>query len=134
LLGVGDATSVPGARSADEMKAQTFGTLRAWFFKLSRQRPLILVVEDPHWIDATSEEYLTSLVESLAGGPILLGCSWRPGYRPPWAEQSYVTRVRLPRLNPPDSLAILASVQGARRVAPALATMMLERAEGPVFH
>ena len=47
--------------------------------KGSQQRPLIFELEDLHWIDQSSEEYLTFLVESLAGAPLLLLTSYRPG-------------------------------------------------------
>jgi AAA ATPase domain len=134
LLAVADATSPPyPPLTPEEIKAHTFQTLRAWTFKISQQRPLVVVIEDLHWIDATSEEYLTSLVESLAGSPILLLCSWRPGYQPSWAEHSYVTQLSLQRLGPGDSLAILESVRGAQPMSAGIATRMLERAEGNPF-
>ena len=39
---------------------------------VSQRQPLVLAVEDVHWIDATSEAWLTTLVERLAGTPLLL--------------------------------------------------------------
>ena len=44
---------------------------------------------------ATSEDVLPSLAEALAGGPILLLATYRPGYRPAWLEQSYATQIAL---------------------------------------
>ena len=58
--------------SPETIKTLTFDTLRQMSLRGSRQRPLILEVEDLHWIDKTSEDYLMSLVESLVGAPILL--------------------------------------------------------------
>jgi len=94
LLGLGEGA--PGLRqlSAEAIKARTFETLRAWSLHGSRRRPLIIAIEDLHWIDRSSEEYLASLAESVAGAPVLLLCTWRPGYRPPWGQHSYVTSSR----------------------------------------
>ena len=77
--------------------------------KGSQQRPLIFEIEDLHWIDKTSEEYLASLVESLPGAAILLLTTYRPGYRPPWIEKSYATQLSLHNLAPQDALTVVHS-------------------------
>ncbi|TCN30106.1 tetratricopeptide repeat protein [Kribbella orskensis] len=133
LLGIGEGA--PGLRqlSAEAIKARTFETLRAWSLHGSRRRPLIIAIEDLHWIDRSSEEYLASLAESVPGAPVLLLCTWRPGYRPPWSEHSYVTQLALRRLGPRDSLSVVRSVLGDDRVPEALARVILQRGEGNPF-
>jgi class 3 adenylate cyclase/tetratricopeptide (TPR) repeat protein/transcriptional regulator with XRE-family HTH domain len=133
LLGLGEGASGLRQLSAEAIKARTFETLRAWSLHGSRRRPLIIAIEDLHWIDRTSEEYLASLAESVAGAPVLLLCTWRPGYRPPWSEHSYVTQLALRRLGPRDSLSVVRSVLGADRVPEALARVILQRGEGNPF-
>jgi class 3 adenylate cyclase/tetratricopeptide (TPR) repeat protein/transcriptional regulator with XRE-family HTH domain len=133
LLGVGDGADSLGHLSPEGIKLRTFETLNAWCLKGSRQRPIIFAVEDLHWIDRSSEEYLASLAESLVGAPILLVCTWRPGYRPPWGEHSYVTQLALRRLSPPDSLRVVRSVLRQDRVPETLARVILERSEGNPF-
>jgi class 3 adenylate cyclase/tetratricopeptide (TPR) repeat protein/transcriptional regulator with XRE-family HTH domain len=133
LLGVGDGADRLGHLSPEGIKLRTFETLNAWCLKGSRQRPIIFAVEDLHWIDRSSEEYLSSLAESLVGAPILLVCTWRPGYRPPWGEHSYVTQLALRRLSPPDSLRVVRSVLRQDRVPETLARVILERSEGNPF-
>ncbi len=133
LLGLGERVPALKRLSAEAIKARMFETLRAWSLHGSRRRPLIIVIEDLHWIDRSSEEYLTSLAESLAGAPVLLLCTWRPGYRPPWSEHSYVTQLALRRLGPRDSLSVVRSVLGTDRVPAALARVILQRAEGNPF-
>jgi class 3 adenylate cyclase/DNA-binding CsgD family transcriptional regulator len=133
LLGVREAADALAALSPEAIKARTFETLRQWSLKGSLRRPIILAVEDLHWIDGTSEEYLASLVECLAGAPILLLCTWRPGYRPPWTHHSYVTQLALRRLSPEDSLSIVTSVLQTDQVPAPLAEVILERAEGNPF-
>jgi class 3 adenylate cyclase/tetratricopeptide (TPR) repeat protein/DNA-binding XRE family transcriptional regulator len=133
LLGLGERAAALGQLSAEAIKARMFETLRSWSLHGSRRRPLIIAIEDLHWVDRSSEEYLASLAESLAGVPVLLLCTWRPGYRPPWSEHSYVTQLALRRLGPRDSLGVVRSVLGADRVPEALARVILDRGEGNPF-
>jgi class 3 adenylate cyclase/tetratricopeptide (TPR) repeat protein/DNA-binding XRE family transcriptional regulator len=132
LFGAGDAAAM-GQLSPEAIKARIGESLRTWTLRGSQQRPIILAVEDLHWIDQSSEEYLASLVESLAGASILLLCTWRPGYRAPWGEHSYVTQLGLRRLGPIDSLSVVRSAIGADRIPEPVARFVLERAEGNPF-
>ena len=52
--------------SAETIKARMFETLRTWSLHGSRRRPLIIVIENLHWIDRASEEFLASLVDVRA--------------------------------------------------------------------
>jgi predicted ATPase len=65
-------------------------------FKGSQHRPLIVEIEDLHWIDNTSQDYLASFVESLPRAAVLLLTTYRSGYRPPWIEKSYATQRKSP--------------------------------------
>ncbi len=133
LLGIGDDGAALGHLSPEAIKARIGDSLRTWSLAGSQQRPIIFAVEDLHWIDRSSEEYLASLVASLAAAPILLVCTWRPGYRPPWGDHSYVTQLALRRLSPDESLSVVRSVLQAERVPEGLAQAILERAEGNPF-
>src|SRR5438874_701812 len=132
LLGVKEGTEPLAMLSPEAIKTRTFATLRQMSLRGSQRQPLILAVEDLHWIDQTSEACFASLVESLAGAPILLLCTYRPGYRPPWLEKSYATQIALRRLTPPDSLAVVHAV--LQRVLPdSLSQVILDKAEGNPF-
>ena len=133
LLGVKEGTDQLALLSPEAIKTRTCELLRQMSLRGARQRPLILTVEDLHWIDKTSEEYFASLLETLAGAPILFLSTHRPGYRPPWMEKSYATQVALQPLSPRDSLTVVHSVlQGEQLPAP-LAQMIVEKAEGNPF-
>jgi len=97
-------------------KTHTFALLHHVFLHACRRQPLILAVENLQWIDATSEAWLAALVERLAGASLLLLVSYRPGYRPPWLEQSLATQVALPGLLPQESLTVVHSVPGPGRL------------------
>ncbi len=133
LLGVKEETGPLALLSPEAIKGRTFETLRQMALKGSRQRPLILAVENLHWVDRTSEEYLGSLVESLAGAPLLLLLTYRPGYRPPGIEKSYATQIALQPLAAPDSLSLVRSFLQTEELPPAVADAVLGRAEGNPF-
>jgi predicted ATPase len=104
LLGVEAATRQVAGSSPDTLKAHTLATLRQLWLKSSQQHPLILAVEDLHWSDPTSEEFLASLVEGLPGAALMVLSTYRPGYRPAWLEKSYATQLTLPPLSAQDSV------------------------------
>ena len=60
-------------------------------------------MEDLHWSDPTSEEFVASLVERLPGAALLVLGTYRPGYRPAWLEKSYATQLTVPPLSAQDS-------------------------------
>ena len=103
LLGVQGAGDGLATLSPQALKARTFETLLQMSLRGSQRRPLILEVEDAHWIDATSEEFCAALVERLAGVPLLLLVTYRPGYRPSWIDKSYAAQLALLGLRPRDS-------------------------------
>lgn len=133
LLAVREATERLGGLSAEAIKARTFETLRLMALNGSRQRPLVFAIEDAHWIDRTSQEFLESLAESVAGARILLLATYQPGYRPPWLERSYATQLSLQRLAPSESLSVIRAVLSPDRMSEPVAKLILEKAEGNPF-
>jgi len=114
-------------------KSRIFDTLRQLVLRKSRLTPLVIVVEDLHWMDRTSEEYLASLAEVVPGSRLLLVCTHRGGHRPSWIEKSYATQVALQPLAPEDSLRIVRSVIGADQAADSLYELIVTKAEGNPF-
>ncbi len=93
------------------IKGRTFEALRKLL--LAKASPsLLLVIEDAHWIDRTSEEFLTELVDELPSVPVLLLATYRPGYNPPWLGKSYVTQVALRPLSREAGERIVAAILG----------------------
>jgi predicted ATPase len=90
-------------------------------------------VEDLHWSDPTSEEFVASLVEGLPGAALLVLGTYRPGYRPPWLEKSYATQLTVPPLSAQDSVQVVQAVLQCETVPPLLAEALLARAQGNPF-
>jgi class 3 adenylate cyclase/tetratricopeptide (TPR) repeat protein len=117
-----------------QRKAQTFALLWHIIQHTSQRQPLLLAVENLHWIDPTSEEWLTSLVERLGDMAVLFLATYRPGYQPPWLRHSAVTQMALSRLSPHDSLVVLQSVpQAAQLPGPLQQAIVVKAAGNPFF-
>jgi class 3 adenylate cyclase/tetratricopeptide (TPR) repeat protein len=114
-------------------KARTFALLWQAIRHASRRQPLILAVENLHWIDPTSEEWLASLVERLGDVPVLLLATYRPGYQPPWISHSAATQMALPRLSPRESLVVLQSVPQATQLPVPVQEAIVAKAAGNPF-
>jgi predicted ATPase len=133
LLGVSEDAERLATISPQTLKTQTFATLQQLCIQRSRQQPLVLAVEDLHWIDPTSEEWLASLVELLAPVPLLLLATYRPGYRPRWTDKSYATQLALTRLTPEASYAVVQSVPQTPPLSDALQREIVGKAAGNPF-
>ena len=122
-----------GPEAMKAIKARAMEALREMVIAASRQRPIILAVEDLQWIDQPSEDALTSLAESLVGHPVMFITTYRPGYRPPSLDRSYASQIELDRLTAADSLEVIHSVVPEQELAPGLAQMIVARADGVPF-
>src|SRR5215471_3397185 len=115
-------------------KARTFALLRHVFRHASQRQPLVLAVENMHWSDPTSEEWLVSLVEQHGNTPVLLLATYRPGYQPSWIGHAVATQIALPRLSLRESLVVLRSMpQAAQLPMPMHRAIVAQAAGNPFF-
>jgi DNA-binding NtrC family response regulator/tetratricopeptide (TPR) repeat protein len=133
VLGVKDGGDRLELEAEASIRARIFETVRQVLRRRSQRAPLAVVVDDAHWIDRTSEEFFGTLVTSVPGAAIMLVVTYRPGYRPPWSDKSYVTHVALQPLDPVEARDVISAVLGADAVPDALVEAILSRAEGNAF-
>ncbi len=133
LLAVKEGTGGLAQIGPETIKARIFQTLRQMTLNGSRRRPLVIAIEDLHWIDKTSEEYLATLAESLGGSTVLLLTTTRPGYTAPWSAKSYATQVALRPLPSEASLSIVEATVERANIATPVAETILAKAEGNPF-
>jgi class 3 adenylate cyclase/tetratricopeptide (TPR) repeat protein len=132
LLGAPDENV--GRLSAQVRQARTVAALIDFIAKAARQRPLVIAIEDLHWIDSTSEAFFTTLSKRIATLPVLMIGTHRPAYRAPWFGAPDVTQVVLSPLGEEDSMRLLQGVVGERLHDPELRALVAEKAQGnPLF-
>jgi tetratricopeptide (TPR) repeat protein len=134
LLGIKEGAAALEDIVEEGIRTRTVETLRLMLVAASRQRPLLIVIEDLHWIDAASEEYLHTLIDDLEDAPILLIGTHRPDWAPQWAAHECVTHIVLSPLSPDDSLALVGDVVARTQMSESLVATILARADGnPLF-
>ncbi len=117
-----------------ERRQKTFEAMRALTVAGCQRRPHVVVLEDLHWIDRTSEDYLAFLAEGVSAVPLVLVVTHRPGYPVRWADKASYTQIGIDLLGEGDTEAMLAAVLGTRDLPPALVRLVNARAEGnPLF-
>jgi tetratricopeptide (TPR) repeat protein len=100
----------------------------------ARRQPLLMVVEDLHWIDPSSRELLDMIIERAANLPVLLILTFRPEFQAPWNGLPQVTALILRRLDPRSSAAMVEHIAGNDKLPDALMAEIVERADGvPLF-
>jgi class 3 adenylate cyclase/tetratricopeptide (TPR) repeat protein len=111
-------------------KDKTFEALRNLLVRESLNKPIILVVEDLHWIDKSSEEFISSMIEWLANTHILLILLYRPEYTHLWGSKSYETKIGLTQLTSQSSAELIRAILNDCEIEPQLETLILNRAAG----
>ena len=115
-------------------KQKTMEALVRLVLAAAERRPVLLAVEDLHWLDPSSDEVLGALVRQCAGAAVLVFATARPGTTPAWAGEDHVTRLALRRLTRKQTESLVARVAGASELPPAVLEQVLGRTDGiPLF-
>jgi tetratricopeptide (TPR) repeat protein len=134
LLSVDPGDPALAAMEGAARRRQLFAALRALALRGAQLRPLVLVVEDLHWIDTSSEEFLAFLLDAVAGVPLLLLVTYRIGYTPPFGRRSFATTLTLQSFSEAETLAMAGQVLGTAQFPAELQTALMAKAEGvPLF-
>ncbi|MGH7801619.1 MAG: adenylate/guanylate cyclase domain-containing protein [Thermodesulfobacteriota bacterium] len=84
--------------SPQRQKQKTLEALLVWLLKEAEKQPVLRVVEDLHWVDPSTLEYLSLVVEQVPRARIFALLTYRPDFSPPWAMRSHLTQITLSRL------------------------------------
>ena len=134
LLSVDPGDAEVRGMSPAQRRGETLEGMRRLLVRAAEQRPQVLVVEDLHWIDLASEQFLVSLVDSVPTLRVLLVFTYRPGYTNPFGERSYFTRVVPGTLSAEDSARMAAAVLDAGALPDELRRVIDDKAEGNPFY
>lgn len=119
--------------SPEARKERTTGAVKRITLKGSDVRPLIIAIEDLHWIDKGSENYFKDLLDHISGAKIFLIFTYRPEYDPTWSGRSYNSQVTLNRLSNRASNAMVTSILSTAEIDRGLEEFIFEKTEGVPF-
>jgi len=115
-------------------RIKIFEAIRDTLIRESQEKPLVIAIEDVHWIDKTSEEFLGYLIGFLANARIMLLLLYRPEYTHQWASKSYYHQIGVDQLSLTSSAELVQSILEEGEVVPELRELILNRAAGnPLF-
>jgi class 3 adenylate cyclase len=104
------------------------------FEALARHRPVLIVVEDAHWVDPTTRELLDLTLERVARLPVLLVVTFRPEFQQAWSDRRHVTMLSLNRLGDRDAAALVEGLARNASISRETVNEIVEHADGvPLF-
>jgi len=120
--------------SPQRKKARTLEALIRQLEGLAYELPLVMVLEDAHWLDPTSRELLDLTVKRVRKLPVLLIVTFRPEFQPPWTGEPQVSMVALNRLDRRDCTTLIAEITGSKALPDDVVSQIAERSDGvPLF-
>ncbi len=121
------------ALDPSQRRQHTLDALRRLLLRESQIQPLLLVLEDLHWMDSETQAMLGSLVESLPAARVLLLVNYRPEYQHAWSSKSHYRQLRLAPLPPESAQVALEALLGSDPGLADLKRLLIERTEGNPF-
>jgi len=120
-------------RDARDRRHRMLNGARQLILAASRETPVLLVVDDPQWIDSETQAFLDLLVESVPAARVALVVNYRPEAEHRWSGKTYYTQIRVDPLAAPSAGALLDALVGREAALDALKRVLVERTEGNPF-
>ena len=135
LVGLGaDHEVVLDGLAPDQRKRRTVDTLIAWLHADAQSNALVVVVEDLHWIDASTRELIGTLLERIMEMPILVVLTYRPEFVPTWALHGQISTLPLARLTSEQSAMVAQGIAAGRVLPAGIVEEVVRRTDGvPLF-
>jgi class 3 adenylate cyclase len=116
-----------------ERRQRTLEAVKRLLLRESQLQPLLLVVEDLHWIDSETQALLDGLIDSLPTARMLVLVNYRPEYRHAWASRTYYDQLQIGPLSAESASTLLEGLLGADPALQPLKTALIQRTAGNPF-
>ncbi len=133
LLSVKDSGIDRISMSPEAKKDRIIEAIKRIVLKGSEMRPLIIAIEDLHWMDRSSEDIVRNILESIPGTGTFLIFTYRPEFVHTWGAKSYHNQLTLHRLSNRESLEMVTYILDTKEIEKALEEIILEKTEGVPF-
>ena len=116
-----------------QRRQRTLEALKRLLIRESQIQPLLLLIEDLHWIDSETQALLDNLIESLPTARLLLLVNYRPEYQHAWGNKTYYSQLRIDPLPPESAEELLQALLGSASSLALLKKLLIERTDGNPF-
>jgi class 3 adenylate cyclase/predicted ATPase len=128
------ADAVPLQLSPEQQKQKTLHALLTMLLRIAAQQPVLFVMEDLHWVDPSTLEFLSLLVDQGPTARILVLLTFRPDFSPPWTGRSHLTQVTLSRLTRRQAADMTGRVASGKTLPAEVIEQVVARTDGvPLF-
>jgi len=132
-----DLLSIQGHRwdppltvSSEKRKDMTLEALVHYLERLADHSPVLFIVEDAHWLDPTTLDLMTRIIGRIRQMRVLLLITFRPNFKPVWADYSHVTSLTLSRLPRRQSAELVVAMTGGKPLPLEVQQAILAKADG----
>jgi class 3 adenylate cyclase/predicted ATPase len=114
-------------------RQRTLETLLALVLGRAAQQPVLVIVEDLHWLDPTTLEWLGLVIAQGPTAPLLTLLTCRPSFTSPWGTRTHLTHLTLPRLTAPQVTQMVQWLGGDRLLAAQVQHIVTQTDGVPLF-
>ena len=128
------AAYAPLPVSPEQQKQQTLHALLTILLRIAAQQPVLFVMEDLHWVDPSTLELLSLLVDQGPTARILALLTFRPDFSPPWTGRAHLTQVTVTRLPRRQAVEVIRQVTHGKALPPEVLEQIVAKTDGvPLF-
>jgi class 3 adenylate cyclase/predicted ATPase len=113
-----------------QRKAATLAVLVELLTQLASDAPVLLLLEDAHWIDPTTRELWTRLIDRIPAIRLLALVTARPEFATPWTDREHMSSLELTRLTGSEAAALVTEIAAPRVLEPALVDDIVAKSDG----
>jgi len=106
----------PQALTPEQQRHKTLDTLLTLVEELAERQPVLLIVEDLHWVDPSTLELLERLIDQVPTIRLYMVLTCRPTFQAPWGFRTHLTPLALNRLTPSQAEEMVGQMQGGQRL------------------
>jgi predicted ATPase len=120
--------------SPQRQRQKTLATIVAVLLELAERQPVLFIIEDLHWTDPTTLDWLNLLIEQTPTASLLVLLTCRPHFQPAWHHRSYLTEITVNRLSQPQVEQIITRMTDGKTLPQEVLHQIVERTDGvPLF-
>jgi predicted ATPase len=117
-----------------ELMRRSLDALAAWLLAMARRQPVLFIVEDAHWIDPTTREFVALCIDRIETAPVLALITHRPEFLHNWTDHAHVTSLALNRLGRQQTAGMISQIAGGKELPPEVLGQIAAKADGvPLF-